>query len=169
MAGLRARGLESKTMVVAFGDHGEAFGQHDGNSGHSLYIYDENVRVPLVIHLPEEPDSRRVSRPVSVMDLAPTVVDLLGIGSAVDARRSLLTPSARLAFFFTDYSRVWVGLRDGCWKYLFDVAGRRSQLYDVCRDPDEREDRSLVLPDRVETYRLRAEQWLATTRSVRSP
>jgi Sulfatase len=50
--GLRARGLDRKTLFVVMGDHGEAFGQHDGNFGHSLFIYDENVRVPLVIAMP---------------------------------------------------------------------------------------------------------------------
>jgi len=169
LAGLRSRGLDSNTMVVAFGDHGEAFGQHDGNSGHSLYIYDENVRVPLVIHVPGMTRAVRVGRPVSIVDLEPTVLDLVGLGSPADAPRSMLSPSARLAFFFTDYSRDWIGLRDGCWKYLFDVAGDRSRLFDVCRDPDERQDRSSDLADRVAAYRLRAEEWLGSTGSARSP
>jgi arylsulfatase A-like enzyme len=169
LAGLRARGLDSKTMVVAFGDHGEAFGQHDGNSGHSLYIYDENVRVPLVISVPGATSSTRVRRPVSIADVAPTVLDLVGLGSVTDRARSMLAPGPRLAFFFTDYSRPWVGLRDGCWTYLLDMASRRSQLYEVCRDPDERVDRSSTDADRVERYRVRAEQWLATTGSVRPP
>ena len=169
LAGLRARHLESSTVVIAFGDHGEAFGQHDGNSGHSLYIYDENVRVPLVINVPGVTTAARVGRPVSVVDLEPTVLDLLGLDSSAHTARSMLAPTPRLAFFFTDYSRPWVGLRDGCWKYLFDLAGRRSRLYDVCEDPDERADRSPQFADRVETYRLRAEQWLAATGSARSP
>ena len=168
LAGLRARRLDSSTMVVALGDHGEAFGQHDGNSGHSLYIYDENVRVPLVISVPRMTGGARVERPVSVVDLEPTVLDLVDLDSAADSR-SILPPAGRLVFFFTDYSRTWVGVRDGCWKYLSEAAGRRSQLFDVCRDPDERQDRSAALADRVATYRLRAEQWLASTGSARPP
>jgi arylsulfatase A-like enzyme len=169
VAGLRSRGLDSRTLLVAFGDHGEAFGQHDGNSGHSLAIYDENVHVPLVIHVPGETTTLRVGRPVSVVDIGATTLDLVGLGSAADTGRSMLPPTPRLAFFFTDYSRAWVGLRDGCWTYLLDVASHRSQLYDVCRDPDERDDRAAMLGDRVEAYRVRAEQWLASTDSARSP
>jgi hypothetical protein len=47
--GLRARGLWESTVVAVLGDHGQAFGQHDGNIGHTLFIYEENVRVPLLL------------------------------------------------------------------------------------------------------------------------
>ena len=50
--GLRQRGLDRRTMFVVVGDHGEAFGQHDGNFGHSLFIFEENIRVPLFFALP---------------------------------------------------------------------------------------------------------------------
>jgi lipoteichoic acid synthase len=52
LKGLRDRGLDRETLIVAYGDHGEAFGQHPGNSGHTLFIYDENIRVPLIIAAP---------------------------------------------------------------------------------------------------------------------
>ena len=69
--GLRSRGLDERTMLVVYGDHGEAFGQHDGNSGHSLFIYDENVRVPLMIRVPGHDGGARAApsqRPRSVAD-----------------------------------------------------------------------------------------------------
>src|SRR6185369_14205292 len=52
LEGLRARHLDENTLFVFFGDHGEAFRQHDGNSGHSMFIYEENVRVPYIIAAP---------------------------------------------------------------------------------------------------------------------
>src|SRR5262245_3068313 len=51
-AGLESRGLDTNTLFVIFGDHGEAFGQHKGNYAHTFFIYDENVRVPLLIAAP---------------------------------------------------------------------------------------------------------------------
>ena len=45
--GLRARGLEQNTVWVIYGDHGEAFHQHEGNYGHTFFLYDENVHVPV--------------------------------------------------------------------------------------------------------------------------
>src|SRR5262249_24869608 len=44
LRGLRTRGLDGQTLFVLLGDHGEAFGQHEGNYGHTLFVYEENVR-----------------------------------------------------------------------------------------------------------------------------
>src|SRR5262249_53511299 len=119
LAGLRARGLDRSTLIVVFGDHGEAFGQHAGNFAHTLALYDENVRVPLMVVLPAGSRvARRVSRTASLVDVPPTVLDLLGVGApAAFQGSSLLTPKARMALFFTDYSMGLLGLRDGCAKY----------------------------------------------------
>jgi arylsulfatase A-like enzyme len=166
IAGLRTRGLDDQTMFVVFGDHGEAFGQHDGNTGHSLFIYDENVRVPLIVRIPHGRPTR-VGRPVSVVDIEPTVLDLVGVKGAPDLDGvSMLDRATRLSFFFTDYSRPWVGLRDGCWKYLLDIDAGRSRLFDVCADPGEATDRSAELALDERAYRQRAMQWLAQTQSV---
>jgi hypothetical protein len=64
-----------------------------------------------------------------------------------------------MALFFTDYALGWIGLRDGCWKYLLETGADRSKLYDVCRDPAETTDLSGSSPDRARGYRDRARQW----------
>jgi lipoteichoic acid synthase len=140
--GLRARGLDSTTMIVVLGDHGEAFGQHPGNFAHTLAIYDENVRVPLFFVLPGSAAvSHRVSRVASLVDVPPTVLDLLGITApGAFQGESLLRPDERMALYFTDYSRGLLGLRDGCTSYLYEMETRRSRMFDVCRDPDQRRD-----------------------------
>jgi hypothetical protein len=164
--GLRARGLEHETMVMIFGDHGEAFGQHDGNFGHTLYAFDENVRIPLIVSVPGMTTGRiRARRVASVVDVAPTVLDLVGL-PVPDAYEgsSLLFGPERLAYVFTDYALGWVGVRDGCWKYLLEIEAGRSRLYDVCLDPDETRDRSDAHGDRVNAYRARVEDWVAATR-----
>ena len=50
--GLEARGLDRNALWIVLGDHGEAFGQHEGNYGHTFQLYDENVRVPYLIAAP---------------------------------------------------------------------------------------------------------------------
>jgi membrane-anchored protein YejM (alkaline phosphatase superfamily) len=63
--GIRRRGLERNTVWILYGDHGEAFGQHIANFGHTFYVYDENVHVPFVIAAPgrlEGSDARRPDR-----------------------------------------------------------------------------------------------------------
>jgi arylsulfatase A-like enzyme len=71
---LQVRGLDEKTLFVIFGDHGEAFGQHEGNYGHTLFIYDENIRVPLLIAAPGLiREQMPVNRIASLIDTAPTI------------------------------------------------------------------------------------------------
>ena len=64
--------------VVAFtADHGEAFGEHDGCWGHGMNLYREALRVPLLLRGPGVP-AKVEHRPVQLLDLAPTLLDLLG-------------------------------------------------------------------------------------------
>jgi hypothetical protein len=167
--GLRTRGLYDKTLIVVFGDHGEAFDQHPGNRAHSFYIYDENVRIPLIVRVPGAPASarRRVSQVASVIDIGSTIVDLLGLpGAPTEQGSSLLRSRQRMALFHADYGTAWLGLRDGCWKYLYEIDARRSELYDLCIDPDEKRDVSISHAARVETYRRHVLNWSAARREA---
>ena len=166
--GLRARGLEERTMFVIFGDHGEAFGQHDGNFGHSLFLYDENIRVPYLIAAPGLiKDSLPVTSPISLIDTAPTVLDLLGIGAPVDYQGlSALQPRSTTALFYTDYSLTFMGLRDGRWKYLYEMESGRSKLFDIVADADETTDLASIHLDRVETYRARVREWASAQKAL---
>jgi lipoteichoic acid synthase len=163
LSGLRARHLDRKTLFVVFGDHGEAFGQHEGNFGHTFFIYDENVRVPYIIAAPGLIEEKiRISSAASLIDTAPTILDLLGLSIPTRFQgTSLLDPKPRMSLFFTDYSLGWLGLYDVCRKYLFEINSGRSKLYDVCKDPDETNDLSDWEHERTSTYRSRLEQWIA--------
>lgn len=167
LAGLRARSLDTRTLFVIAGDHGEAFGQHPGNFGHSLFIYDENIRVPFVVAAPGAIPPGRVERIASSVDTAPTVLDLLGLPASTQHEgASLLDARRRMALFYTDYALGWLGLRDGCWKFMFALESRRSQLFDLCADPGETADRSAGHPDRVAAYRDRVERWSSAQREA---
>jgi hypothetical protein len=167
--GLHARDLDRNTLFVVAGDHGEAFGQHPGNYAHTLFIYEENVKVPLVIAAPGSSiDGTRVRRLASAIDLAPTILSLVGL--PVPARYegvSLLEPGPRMALFYTDYSLGWLGLADGCWKYLFEIDSARSHLFDVCADSGETNDVAPVPENaaRVAFYRGRVEAWAAAQKA----
>ena len=165
--GLRARNLLENTLFVLVGDHGEAFGQHPGNVGHSLFLYDENVHVPLVIAMPGyEIPSVRIRRVVSVIDIAPTVLQLLGLDASPQHEGvSLLAPRERMALFQTDYATGWLGLRDRCWKAIVEVGTRRTQLYDLCADPRETTNRADERRDLADAYRERLERWAAASRA----
>jgi arylsulfatase A-like enzyme len=138
--GLEARGQRDNTLWIVFGDHGEAFGQHGGNFGHTFQLYDENVHVPLLVAAPGLiREQVRVQRVVSLIDTAATTTDLIAAGPrAVAQGRSMLDAEPRMALFFADYSLGMVGLRDGPLKFIYDLGSRRAKLFDLTSDPDER-------------------------------
>src|SRR6185295_1280725 len=119
MRGLQRRGRYADTVWIVLGDHGEAFGQHDGNFGHTFQVYEENVRVPFLIAAPGLMSAQvRTSQIVSLVDTA-------------------LTSDARMAFFYADYSLRLLGLRDGNLKYIHELDSSRSRIFDLASDPFE--------------------------------
>ena len=127
--GLRRRGLDQKTLWIVLGDHGEAFGEHDGNYGHTFQLYDENVRVPFLVAAPGlVPQQIRSHQVVSLIDTAPTVLDLEGLRIPQnDQGRSVLDGEPNMALFFADYSLGLLGLRDGPWKFIYELDSGRSR------------------------------------------
>ncbi len=163
--GLRQRGLDQNTLWVIYGDHGEAFGQHEGNYGHTFLLFDENVRVPFVIAAPHlTTGQRRIRRPVSLLDTAPTILDLAGIPAPQDYQgSSMLDSTQRMALFFTDYSLPLVGLVDGRWKAVHDLSTGSTRLTDLQKDPAETS--PVSAPLRAESYARVLRDWSAAQKS----
>jgi hypothetical protein len=77
--GLDGLGLGDHTLLVVISDHGEEFGEH-GQTGHGFQVYDETARIVLVLRLPGTlPAGRHIPVPVSLVDVAPTMLALLGL------------------------------------------------------------------------------------------
>lgn len=77
---LEQLGVDEKTLIVFTSDHGEEFGEHGWYGWHSHTLYDELLRVPLVIRFPEaQYAGKRVRRPVRSLDIGPTVLEVLGV------------------------------------------------------------------------------------------
>ena len=161
MRGLRERGLEEKTLWIVLGDHGEAFGQHEGNYGHTFRLYDENVRVPLFIAAPGLIRQRiRSTQVVSLIDTAPTVLELAGLPAPANYQgRSVLDGQSRMALFFADYSVGLLGLRDGPWKFIYELSSRRSKLFDLRIDPLEKVDISGRYAEQARRYVNDLRRW----------
>jgi arylsulfatase A-like enzyme len=130
-----------------------------------MFVYNENVRVPYAIIAPGLLPEIRVSRAVSLIDTAPTILDLAGLPIPPEYQgASMLDPRPRMALFFTDYSLGWLGLVDGCWKALYETGAGHFRLFDICRDPGERVDLSARNASRASAYRARLEGWIAAQR-----
>ncbi len=97
---LEARGELDQAVVVIVGIHGEEFLEH-GSAGHGHSLYEESIRVPLAMRAPALLAPGRVEVPVDLLDLAPTLTDLLGVEYARAGRarawsRCSTIPSRRL-------------------------------------------------------------------------
>jgi arylsulfatase A-like enzyme len=160
---LKALGLEENTAVVVFSDHGEAFGAHKFGGErmyfHGQTLYDELLRVPLVIKVPGVAP-RKVETPVMLVDLGPTVVDLVkGRRPASFHGRSLLgallgEPLADEPIYAEllpaiDWKHHWKVLVSGGWKIIQKLSENTVELYDLTKDPNEQHNLAPAEPART--------------------
>ncbi len=160
-------GIRGRTLVVVTSDHGEALGDH-GEEEHGFFIYDATMRVPLLMRLPGSiPAGVRVTSQAQGIDLVPTILDLCGVRAAVSGLpgRSLVPaimgkPDANPVAAYSEslFPRLHFGwselraIRMGGWKY---IQAPRPELYDLKRDPAERQDRATADKSRAASLRSR--------------
>lgn len=146
---LKSLELYERSTLILTADHGEEFWDHDGfEHGHTLY--DELIRVPLIVKLPSDLDVTRdvVSEPVRVLDVMPTVFDVVGIDKPAtfdgESMMSLIRgeSSSRRPVFAesTLYGPERVAWRTERYKYIHDATTGREgigELYDWQEDPKE--------------------------------
>ncbi|WP_116127499.1 LTA synthase family protein [Lewinella sp. IMCC34183] len=159
--GLRERGLDSSTLVVVTGDHGEAFGQH-GHNGHANTLYEESVRVPMYLINPLLFSGERSSALGGNKDVAPTILSLLGqpVPHAWQGH-NLLHERSQEAFYFSPYTQVYFGYRREDKKYLFNETAGTVEVYDLQNDPAEKHDLSAIVSSAaIDSARLRVAAWV---------
>jgi hypothetical protein len=165
--GIRELGRERNVLWAIVGDHGQAFGQHEGNFAHTLFLYEENVHVPMLFVAPGSlSSSLRAPQVSSLIDLAPATLDLLGLRIPESYRgRSPLLPSPSVARFFTDHGPTKLGLRQGSWKVLHETEHDRTRLFDLSTDPGEQRDVAGEHPERARRYRDHLRAFAAAERA----
>lgn len=196
LAGLEER-FGADWLIVFTSDHGESLGEHDFYWDHGDYVYNASTRVPLgiVSPRPRRSDRRTIDTPVSLVDVTPTLVELLALlpPDAAIGRfegRSLAphlrgeSPAAAPVFAESGRSffprmikgRVRFDVRgrfrsvvEGDWKLIWTPgrpAKRAYQLYDIAADPDELEDLSAAHPERVREMKAMLDRWMADDAAV---
>ena len=159
LAGL---GLAETTVVAVAGDHGEALGEHGLSFTHDFTLYDEVLRVPLVIRGPGVEPGASIAQQVRLMDLAPTLLDLAGVEPLTGVEARSLAPLLRggslpylTAFAESAPARTqvpeqdkiylpgirgkWRMVRTDRWKLIQipRAEGDLYELYDLVDDPGE--------------------------------
>jgi choline-sulfatase len=164
-----ALGVTGKTLFVLTSDHGTEFCEH-GRFDHGFTLYDEMVRVPLVIKLPDRAAAgTAIDARVGSVDVMPTVLDLLDVPVPDEVKGQMrghsLVPAMtrgplppRDVFSETDY-RAYTYKRsvvtpDG-WKLIYTLESNTRELYDLNADPGETRDRADADPRRADELQRR--------------
>ncbi|MGA1841786.1 MAG: tetratricopeptide repeat protein [bacterium] len=151
--GLNDMELMKGTIIILTSDHGEGLGEH-GEPTHAIFIYDSTLHVPLIIRTPKDIlPYRRVDAMVSILDIFPTVMDLLSLpikdkgiasiegksliplimGKTDSLHKEILCESLYPELNF-GWGRV-EGIRTDDWKY---IKASKPELYQLSNDPKER-------------------------------
>jgi hypothetical protein len=160
---------EPNTLVIISSDHGEEFFEH-GGTRHGKTLYDEVCKVPLVITLPKadrnHPRVNEISSPVSLVDVAPSVLSYLGlpVPPTMEGREDILSgevPRDREVFVILNCPEyLTVALIVGDKKVFATLDGDdvRTEYYDLSADPGEQ--RPLPLDEEGKRLRTRLLGWL---------
>ncbi len=182
---LSATGLDPDTLVIIVGDHGEGLMEH-GILSHALVLYEEAVRIPMLLRWPGKiPPGQVIEAPVSLVDVTPTILGLLGLAVPDDASQGIdLSPVLRsekdgdverpvfLQRRHYRRSRVGIinlipvngemfGIRHRDWKYIVGRGVGTEELFDLKADPDEMQNVLKDHPDVAADLAGRLDAWRA--------
>jgi arylsulfatase A-like enzyme len=169
---LRQLGAYDDTLVIVTSDHGEFFGEHQLMM-HATGPYDPVHRVPLVVRYPRGRVRGEEQRYVQLVDVLPTVLDVLGLpipafvqGSALPAAHHPViveaAPNPRFVRMFGGrFARGYEGLYSDGWKLVSHSDGE-AELYDLRNDPGERRNLAAAHPEEVARLRSVMEGYRAS-------
>lgn len=154
------RNTDNKNLYVITADHGDEFSEH-GGTGHGVTLYNEVIKVPLVIHSPGiVPEGLEIERPAQVIDIVPTILDICSIG--YDEHKyegSSIFSDSRGSF--ESFAVLWK-TADPCasiisedWKYIHIFEGEDHELYNLKDDPGEQDNLIEVFPGIAENLKGR--------------
>jgi len=145
---MEKKNLMDKTLIIFTADHGESLGEHK-ESAHGFFIYDSDIRVPLIIRFPENKfQGSVITNQVRSIDIMPTVLNMLGGRSPESVQGESMLPlilgkqggevlSAYSETYWPRYHYGWSELKSlskGQYKF---IDAPKPELYDILEDPGE--------------------------------
>ncbi len=136
---LKELGVYDRTLIVVTADHGDEFFEH-GNKGHRISLFDEVIKVPLILKLPGQPvRAKKIEAQARLTDIAPTILSIFGLKKPYSFQGvSLLLPeSARPRYAFSELAPVLQSLRTNRYKLLYNREQNKSIVMDLNKNPGE--------------------------------
>ena len=172
IAVLEQRGLADSSIVFLTADHGEELMDHGGLK-HAATYYEEMMRVPFIIRVPHEGTGRVVDEQVGLIDVLPTLVDLLAVDEALTVQGRSIRPllsggSLPERTLFGEAAMIprMESSRTNRWKYIESDAG--PQLYDLQTDAGEKTNLCAADRDRCQPFAVQLREWRAAMQVARS-
>jgi len=147
---------DGDALVIITSDHGEEFLEH-GRFTHGFQLYEESIRVPLIINFPSKiPEGIKVENEASIIDIMPTILEILKIKSNPGLEGKSLIPlisknlsavpmaqagkkSNRILYSeLYRFGNNLVSARFKNWKYIYNIKENRQELYDLGADIGEK-------------------------------
>ncbi len=162
LAELEQSGALDNTIVILLADHGEEFLDH-GWMKHGLNLYNETLRIPLIVYYPEKLKPERKTDRVSILDIYPTLCELAGTEFSQSLQGKPLplfnpSPADRQLLLSTYLARdpaagrtLMNGLLRGPWKLIYTPFSNRLELYNLEFDPLEKTDVAFELREMADT------------------
>jgi arylsulfatase A-like enzyme len=178
IAELKRVDIYKNTLIIITADHGDEFMEHGGYS-HLGKLYDEIIRVPLIMMGPGIPKGLLIDNQVSLLDLAPTIIDILGLPEVNVFQGNSLVPllngqkwkdQGAISETLIKDGRFPVNVKGGCfkinrpayrrvsyrtreWKYCFDEETGSEELYNLLADPAEKNNLFKRKEEKVKEFR----------------
>ncbi len=181
IAGLKKAGVYENAIIVFLADHGDEFMEHHG-IGHGHTVYDELIRVPLIIKGFKKLHGKRYTGLFELIDLAPTLLDMMGIplnykvtGRSFANHLEKNKPLKKMTF--SEVHRT-VGLRAGSWfvsartlteKAIYNPNIKQFTFFNLTKDKEEKAPQK-VLPGRIMPFLTKSlQQWRKVFGSTGNP
>ena len=164
---LQEKGIYDKALIIVTSDHGELFGEH-GLYWHRSPLYRGVVNVPLLIKFPFSSRVGREKAPLSLCDLYPIILSGAGlpVPESISCRADWSDSAPVIAEFYDYGLGEHRAIYDGDYKYMTYDRQRTAELYDVARDPLERENLIHTSPEIAAEMSQKMQQWQQTHRPV---
>ena len=159
---LKQHGLWKNTVIVLTGDHGQAFYEH-GFASHASAIYNEVMRVPIIIRAPEMQPGLE-NRPAQHVDITPSVLALLGLPphpsfQGINLFDSRSNPNRSIYMVAQTPDAYQYGIIRSGFKLIYDERKGEYLLYDLASDPGETSDIAGLRPALAKELAHRLHTW----------
>lgn len=182
---LKEKGLYDNTLIVLSSDHGEHFGDHGFYFQHGYSVYEPSIKSTLIFHNPKKiPKGKNIESKVQVLDIMPTLLDILGIplvdnidgysllplieGKEENARDFIFAETAEehikgnKKIFFSGNKGKWRTMITGDWKIIYIPHPEKDmfELYNLKDDPEEKTNLAEIEKEKAEEMKKKILDYL---------